>query len=108
MGIPPTAGFISKWYLAQGALESEIPVFSWLGPIVLLISALLTAGYLLPIVMNGFFPGEEGADMDLSKKEPSAWMLVPLILLAGMVLLLGILPNPLIQYVTDIAMSVMG
>ena len=108
VGIPPTAGFISKWYLAQGALESEISIFSWLGPVVLLTSALLTAGYLLPIVMKGFFPGEEGTDMDLSKKDPSALMLVPFILLAGMVLLLGILPNPLIQYVTDIAMSVMG
>lgn len=109
IGIPPTSGFISKWYLAQGALESGINVFSWLGPMVLLISALLTAGYLLPIVMKGFFPGEDWADADaVSKKEAPALMLVPLIFMAGMVLLLGILPNPLIQYVADIAMSVMG
>ncbi len=106
IGIPPTNGFISKWYLAQGALQSEIEVFSWLGPVVLLLSALLTAGYLLPIVMKGFFPGEEGKEMDLSRKEPPLFMLAPLMILAVLVLLLGILPNPLIRYVSDIAVSV--
>ena len=44
IGIPPASGFISKWYLATGALASGIEVFSWLGPVVLLTSALLTAG----------------------------------------------------------------
>ncbi len=56
VGIPPTCGFISKWYLAEGALEADIGVFSWIGPAMLLLSALLTAGYLLTIVTNGFFP----------------------------------------------------
>lgn len=57
IGIPPTGGFISKWYLAQGALSSGINGFDWIGPVVLLISALLTAGYLLPITIQGFFRG---------------------------------------------------
>ena len=59
IGIPPASGFISKWYLAQGALEiTTVPgFFNWLAPAVLLISALLTAGYLLPITVNGFLPG---------------------------------------------------
>ena len=50
-GIPPASGFISKWYLALGALNSGTGIFSWLGPVVLLVSALLTAGYLFPIVI---------------------------------------------------------
>lgn len=54
IGIPPTSGFISKWYLAQGALEANIGVYGWLGPVVLLISALLTAGYLLQVTTKGF------------------------------------------------------
>ena len=57
VGIPPTGGFVSKWHLAQGALDSDAGIFSWLGPAVLLVSALLTAGYLLPVAMRGFFPG---------------------------------------------------
>lgn len=53
IGIPPFGGFTSKWYLAQGALQSETGIFRVLGPAVLLISALLTAGYLLPITIRG-------------------------------------------------------
>lgn len=106
IGIPPTGGFLSKWYLAEGALASGIPVFSWLGPVVLLISALLTAGYLLPVTIKGFFPGEEAASLDLSKREPAPYMLIPLVILAALALLLGILPNPLIRYVSEIAGAV--
>lgn len=108
IGIPPTAGFISKWYLAEGALESEINVFSWLGPVVLLISALLTAGYLLPITMKGFFPGEETEDHALKREEPSPCMLLPLIFLAAATLLLGLFPNWLTGYSAEIAKAVLG
>lgn len=59
VGIPPTSGFISKWYLALGALSSGTGVWEYAGPAVLLVSALLTAGYLLPLSIHGFFPGEE-------------------------------------------------
>lgn len=106
IGIPPTAGFISKWYLAEGALQSGISVYSWLGPVVLLVSALLTAGYLLPITMKSFFPGEEAASLDLTRQEPSAYMLIPLVIMAVLALLIGILPNPLIRYVSEIAGTV--
>lgn len=95
IGIPPASGFVSKWLLAVGALESGVPVFSWLGPIVLLVSALLTAGYLLPITMQGFFPG---ADYDASRfqgKEPSYVMLVPLLIFAVFTVLIGLVPNGL-------------
>ena len=108
IGIPPTAGFISKWYLAQGSLQSDTGVFSWLGPVVLLISALLTAGYLLPITMKGFFPGEEADNLDLKRKEPSPCMLLPLIFLAAATLLLGLLPGLLIEYASEIAGAVLG
>ncbi len=115
IGIPPTGGFISKWYLAEGALESGIGVFSWLGPVVLLVSALLTAGYLLPITMKGFFPGSSGgmahagsgSAADEGRDEPSPCMLVPLAVLAALVVLLGVLPGAVIQYVTDAAVSVL-
>ncbi len=106
IGIPPTAGFISKWYLAEGALQSGTAVFSWLGPVVLLVSALLTAGYLLPVTIKGFFPGEEAVSPDMTEKEPSPFMLIPLMVLAALALLSGILPNPLIQYVNEIVLAV--
>ncbi len=96
IGIPPTSGFVSKWNLAVGALDSGAGFFAWFGPAILLISALLTAGYLLPIAMRGFLPGDADRCADMPKREPPALMLVPLIILAALALLGGIFPNGLI------------
>ncbi|WP_028880147.1 monovalent cation/H+ antiporter subunit D family protein [Terasakiella pusilla] len=57
IGLPPTAGFISKWYIIQGAMSSEN--FLALGVIVL--STLLNAGYFLPIIYAAFFKKEKAA-----------------------------------------------
>lgn len=97
IGIPPASGFISKWYLCVGSLHTKLPVFSWLGPVVLLVSALLTAGYLLPVAIRGFFPGADYDYASLVKKEPAKRMLVPMVILAALALILGILPESLIQ-----------
>ena len=106
VGIPPASGFISKWYLAQGALEGDVGVFRWLGPVVLLISALLTAGYLLPITINGFLPGKDAEAESKAAQAPKT-MLIPLAILAALALLLGIFPNLLINFANDIAAAVM-
>ena len=107
IGIPPASGFISKWYLAIGALNSGIERFSWLGPAVLLLSALLTAGYLLPITVNGFLPGADYDYGALEKKEPNLTMLLPLLILAALAVLLGLFPNPLVEAITGIAAGVL-
>ncbi len=107
VGIPPTSGFISKWYLAQGALEGKIGVFGWLGPAVLLVSALLTAGYLLPVTMKGFFPGKDAPEADVTVKEPADGMLLPLVILAVLAVLFGVFPNPLVKFAGQIASSVL-
>ncbi|MCC8102635.1 MAG: hypothetical protein LIP11_10400 [Clostridiales bacterium] len=137
MVIPPASGFISKWYLAQGALEANVGVFGWAGPAALLLSALLTAGYLLSIVTNGFFPkvkskahvaiaaenttlsessaGETPTEMPgCQESDPLAGvteaplgMLIPLAIFAALSILLGVFPNPLIQFVSRIAAAVM-
>ena len=51
IGVPPMAGFVSKWYLATGALEAGQP---WVIG-VLAASSLLNAGYFLPIVYRAWF-----------------------------------------------------
>ncbi|MCP5141860.1 MAG: monovalent cation/H+ antiporter subunit D family protein [Chromatiales bacterium] len=47
IGVPPLAGFISKWYLAEGALAAGVG--AWVLP-VLIASSLLNAAYFLPIL----------------------------------------------------------
>lgn len=98
IGIPPLCGFISKWYLAMGALESGIAVLGWLGPVILLVSALLTAGYLFSITIVGFFPGADYDYSKLEKKEPSLYMIVPLVVLTIAAVIFGVFPKPLLDF----------
>lgn len=107
VGFPPFSGFISKWYLATGALQTEIGVFAWLGPVVLLVSALLTAGYLLPISIGGFLPGETYDYEHRTAKEPKQIMVLPILLLTVLTVLLGLFPNPVIEVLEAIAQAVM-
>ncbi|HVL35523.1 MAG TPA: hypothetical protein VM489_07640, partial [Burkholderiales bacterium] len=60
IGLPPCAGFISKWYIVQGAFAADMPL-----PVaVILASTLLNAAYFMPIVYAAFFrappPGDQG------------------------------------------------
>ena len=52
VGIPPVAGFVSKWYLGLGAVE--VGVAAWVMPI-LIASSLLNAAYFLPILYRAWF-----------------------------------------------------
>ncbi|MCI8950415.1 MAG: proton-conducting membrane transporter [Lachnospiraceae bacterium] len=111
VGIPPTSGFISKWYLAQGALSSGTGAWAWLGPAVLLVSALLTAGYLLPLTIDGFFPGTDFDETELKtrklyKKEPSWQMLIPVFVLTAGAVGFGCFPGPFLNLLTGIAKAV--
>ena len=96
VGIPPTGGFISKWYLAQGALSMG----TWIGPAVLLCSALMTAGYLFTIAIHGFFPGD--APLPDGHEAPAA-MWVPTLILALLSVAVGLFPGALIDWFGRIA-----
>ena len=91
VGIPPMGGFLSKWVIAQASLHNGLGLYAVLPPVILLISALLTAGYLLTVVVDAFFPGggfetEEKA----GSAEPSPLMTVPMICLCVVALAVGI------------------
>ncbi|MBR0319634.1 MAG: proton-conducting membrane transporter [Clostridia bacterium] len=107
IGIPPTGGFVSKWYLAQGALSSGTGMLEYLAPAVLLISALLTAAYLLPITIRGFFPGEGYDYASLKKCECGKMMVVPMILCSVLVVLLGMFPGTVMNAIGTIVSSLM-
>ncbi len=106
IGIPPTGGFVSKWYLASGALALE-DAFRIIGPAVLLISAILTAAYLLTISIHGFLPGR---DFDLSSAAPASpgpLMAVPMLLLSLFTVLGGMFPGAFADYFARIAGSLL-
>lgn len=99
IGIPPTGGFVSKWYLALGSLQSGLPVFDVLGPVILLVSALLTAGYLLPPVIHGFFPGADYDYGRLQKREPCRLMTIPILILTILSVLIGLFPDMIVNFI---------
>ena len=109
VGVPPLCGFYSKWQLCQGAIQSEMALFSWLGPVVLLVSALLTAAYLLPVSIDAFFPGkdEKGEIHAGERCELPGGMLWPMIVLAVALLLFGLFPSILENAFQDIAMLIL-
>ena len=104
IGIPPASGFVSKWYLALGALDTGLSVLNWLAPVVLLVSALLTAGYLLPITVRGFFPGKDFTPLDRTN-EGTAVMWLPIAVLAAVSLLLGLFAGPLTDWTLSLSAS---
>lgn len=103
IGMPPLAGFVSKWYLGLGMLEVDEPLYL----IVLLAGALMAAVYLLPIVYVAYF-GEPAQDKapdtgpsagDLAAQPASPTppgpeapysMLVPTVIAAVLVVVLGL------------------
>ncbi|MDE7247336.1 MAG: proton-conducting membrane transporter [Lachnospiraceae bacterium] len=107
IGIPPTGGFISKWYLATGSLKSGLPILDVLGPVILLVSALLTAGYLLPVTIQGFFPGADYDYSKLQKREPAKLMTIPILIMTILSVLIGLFPNPVTDYLTAIVSAVL-
>ncbi len=93
IGLPPMAGFVSKWYLGLGAIAQGQ---GWLIG-VLVLSSLLNAAYFLPILYGAWFKEPEGewpADSGTVGPVESHWMLiVPPVVTALIVLLVGLLAN---------------
>jgi multicomponent Na+:H+ antiporter subunit D len=90
-GVPLVGGFVSKWYLAAGSVDAGMLLF--LG--VFLLSGLLNAAYLVPIVTRAFFRSSPDHP---ALNEASALMVVPIAVTMGLALLLGIHPDGIFQF----------
>lgn len=102
-GIPPFAGFISKWNLACAALSAENPL-GIAAACVLLYSAFLTAFYMGQMILKGWFPRRECAlEFSENERDPGWKMKLPLIVFACMIVLLGIFAAPLMKLIRAVA-----
>lgn len=103
-GIPPINGFVSKWYLGMGSIESG----SLIPLVILVVSGLLNAAYFFPIVHIAFFRKGKGLE---GKGEAPLTMVIPIVLAAILSLLFGIYPDlffKFYQLAGNIAASIMG
>src|SRR5690606_17737551 len=78
IGMPPLGGFISKWYLVIGAVNSDQLILL----LILLVSSLLNAAYFLPIVYRGFFAKTPEGEDEAGVKEAPVLCLIPLLVTA--------------------------
>ena len=92
VGIPPVCGFISKWYLCAGAYQSGDVLFLF----VFLLSALLDAAYLFPIIYKAFFKTMESEQPQVSEAPLS--MVVPLALTALLSILFFFSPDLIFNF----------
>jgi multicomponent Na+:H+ antiporter subunit D len=112
VGVPGLSGFVSKFFLARGAVESGDVVYL----AVMLGASLLTAAYLLPIVRIAYFPGHRTGDAPTKavpalRAEAAASMRVPLVITAALVIIFGLVPFVIgtqFELATEVAAGVFG
>jgi len=71
IGVPPTAGFLGKWFILGGAMQAA----NWLAVAVIFVSTILNAAYFLPIVYRAFFC-EPAGDGHGHKAGEAPWPIV--------------------------------
>lgn len=106
MGVPGLCGFVSKWNLAKGVVAGGNPLaYAGLGTI--LVSALLTAIYMLTIVVRAFFPGKDfdyGTIADAG--DPNWMMMLPLCVFVAVMFVIGLHPQFLTEALEQVVSSV--
>ena len=106
VGIPPLAGFVSKWNLLTAAADTGLAMGT-VSVAALIISAVLTAIYLFTVAMPMYFrPLNEGVSFSQENRDPSWMMKLPLFILTLLVIGVGLFSQPLITFLRQIASGV--
>ncbi|HBE05078.1 MAG TPA: monovalent cation/H+ antiporter subunit D family protein [Firmicutes bacterium] len=95
IGLPLFSGFVGKWYLLLGSIETG----KLLPTVVVIAGSILCATYLLPVIRRAYFepaPDTTNADWQ-DPQDPGFSQKLALILLAAIVVLLGVVPGPLLE-----------
>lgn len=96
VGLPPTAGFFSKWYLVLGALEANM----WPYVVIIIISSLLNAIYFFRVIENIYLKkASEPSEEVKGSLELPLQMLVPIVVLGLGILVIGIFNEQIVSQV---------
>jgi multicomponent Na+:H+ antiporter subunit D len=105
VGLPPTAGFFSKWYLVQGSIESG----QWIFVVAIATSSFLSAAYFFRLLERIYF--RESVESELTRDSSDVLplkMLGPVLLLGGMVFVLGAFSFSVVSGVIGPALPELG
>ena len=92
IGVPPTAGFVSKWYILAGAFQAD----NFVAIATIIISTVLNAAYFLPIVFLAWFGREESPDTSNHGEAPFPIVLA-LTITAALTLVFFFFNQPVIE-----------
>jgi multicomponent Na+:H+ antiporter subunit D len=92
IGVPPTAGFVSKWYILAGAFQSD----NYLALATVILSTALNAAYFLPIVYMAWF-ARDVTPADRQHGEAPVAILLALIVTAALTLALFFYSAPVYE-----------
>jgi multicomponent Na+:H+ antiporter subunit D len=106
VGLPPTGGFFSKWYLLQATLAAG----AWPLALALVFSSLLSAVYMFRVVERSYFgSAPEGTEEGVQRRaELPGRILAPIAVLAATVLIGGVFSSSVVSHVIAFALPVAG
>ncbi len=97
IGVPPAAGFLSKWYLLLGTYQTQ----EWFVFGVIIISTILNAAYFLPILYTAFIEKADEPTDNKIKEAPLA-IVIALCMTATLTVLLFFLPDTALQLINEL------
>jgi multicomponent Na+:H+ antiporter subunit D len=101
IGVPPAAGFFSKWYLLLATIDAG----NWVFVLVILLSSLLTAVYFFRVLEQAYAVHGRDERLPGRASDPPASMLLPNLILAAGVLVLGLLNSVIVTRVLELVVK---
>jgi multicomponent Na+:H+ antiporter subunit D len=101
IGVPPTAGFFSKWYLLLGGIDAG----NWIFVATILFSSLLTAVYFFGVLEQIYAVRSQEENAPMRAADPPASMLFPTVFLGAGVLVLGLLNTVIVTRVLELIVA---
>jgi len=97
IGVPPTGGFVSKWFILAGAFQAE----NYLVLATIILSTVLNAAYFLPIIFMVWFAREKSSP-DINHGEAPLAMVLALTITAGLTIGFFFFNGPVLELVGPI------
>jgi multicomponent K+:H+ antiporter subunit A len=104
-GVPLFNGFLSKeMFLAETLHASALGFLSWMIPVLATVAGVFAVAYSMRFIHDVFFNGDP-IDLPKTPHEPPRYMKVPIEILVGLCLLVGIFPSIIIGGLLESAAS---
>jgi formate hydrogenlyase subunit 3/multisubunit Na+/H+ antiporter MnhD subunit len=107
IGIPPTSGFMSEWILFGGVLQTALSQSDPTRVVLFgfgILTTVLSSAYILWMYKRIFFG--KIPERLVNVKDSSAYITATMAVLAGLTLLLGVYPDPILNPITNYVESV--